>query len=900
MASYTDAIAQFNPYVQQLPVELMAKVGMQKQAQYDQGVQKVQSYIDNVAGLDIYRNIDKEHLQSKMNELGSKLRVVAAGDFSNQQLVNSVAGMTGSVIKDPVVQAAVKSTAKIKLGQERRKELEKKGLTDANNDKVYNHAINQYANNQELTDAEGNPIEFNSEYIPFTNIMKLVGEGLTNAGEKASLAENILIMENGKPKMFYRDVVDAKGKPVIDATTGKVKQVPEGYKYADVKTVESLTTNKDAVIGVLDNVFKRGDVKRQLQIDGWATYSDTPVEPLVSKLVEQHEEFDSLYENRMIELTALAEATNLPKEQKEEYEKQIGDLTAAKKENEKQFAETYQAAFKNPEAFKQNLYETEFRGNMMKQFLKEDVKNQVESNPGRLQQNWEEDKLFNIQKENRRIAEANREFGVKLRGEAREDKIFQAKYYIDPLTGEYRERAAPDKEGETIDPKTLFSGSVPGDKLPDDHAITRLHQDIADLSQGKKDIAFGLYAEYMRKLNKNPAMTDKQVLESIVRFSKGTKETPNNFLFRWASGIQNKYIEEGLTPPADLNRKLNEFNTVSDELDNVNYINSKSQQSAMAKLQTVFPKVKLVNGESANIDLEDQSSFLLAYGGASNANFRSNSKTNIGQAHQRLVAKYGPNYHAILSPVLGALGEKVKNNRQDYTKVWNDELAKYVGVTDATGGSFPMGEAKEIKASVGLVSAYLDAAPNMRKLGSDTELAGLKAALADPTSVTWKATKPTTSRERWTGSVTVTDKKGVPHVIDNIEKEDLSKLTGLKFAEYQSTPIENLITLNRTTNSTNRGGFVEDPGAWKGAYFKENKLLNPSAQKSDYKFRADALGVPGGFQMVYYIKPPTSSKFQLIYGNVYRDEATLEQTYRTVTGDAIKNQYLQYLQSLKK
>ena len=53
MASFTDQVPQFNPYISQLPVEAMVKVGMQKQAQYDAGVQKVQQYIDNVAGLDV-------------------------------------------------------------------------------------------------------------------------------------------------------------------------------------------------------------------------------------------------------------------------------------------------------------------------------------------------------------------------------------------------------------------------------------------------------------------------------------------------------------------------------------------------------------------------------------------------------------------------------------------------------------------------------------------------------------------------------------------------------------------------------------------------------------------------------------------------------------------------------
>lgn len=114
MASYTDAISQFNPYVQQLPVELMTKVGMQKQAQYDQGVQKIQTYIDNVAGLDIYRNVDKEYLQSKLGQLGNNLKTVAAGDFSNQQLVNSVGGMVNTLGKDSIIQNAVMSTANYK------------------------------------------------------------------------------------------------------------------------------------------------------------------------------------------------------------------------------------------------------------------------------------------------------------------------------------------------------------------------------------------------------------------------------------------------------------------------------------------------------------------------------------------------------------------------------------------------------------------------------------------------------------------------------------------------------------------------------------------------------------------------------------------------------------------
>ena len=114
MASYTDSIPQFNPYVQQLPVEAMVQVGMEKQKRYDEGIQKIQTSIDNIAGLDVATDVDKAYLQSKLNQLGNDLRIVGAGDFSNFQLVNSVNGMTNQIVKDPTIQNAVYSTAHLK------------------------------------------------------------------------------------------------------------------------------------------------------------------------------------------------------------------------------------------------------------------------------------------------------------------------------------------------------------------------------------------------------------------------------------------------------------------------------------------------------------------------------------------------------------------------------------------------------------------------------------------------------------------------------------------------------------------------------------------------------------------------------------------------------------------
>ena len=150
MASFTDAIPQFNPYIQQLPVEAMVAVGMEKQQRYDQGIQRIQSQIDQVAGLDVVRDIDKQYLQSKLNELGSKLKTVAAGDFSNYQLVNSVAGMASSVAKDNNVLASVQATAQYRKEQKFMEESRQKGESAIQNEYDFNAQANRWINDSNV------------------------------------------------------------------------------------------------------------------------------------------------------------------------------------------------------------------------------------------------------------------------------------------------------------------------------------------------------------------------------------------------------------------------------------------------------------------------------------------------------------------------------------------------------------------------------------------------------------------------------------------------------------------------------------------------------------------------------------------------------------------------------
>jgi hypothetical protein len=166
MASYTDQIPQFNPYIQQLPVEAMVQVGMEKQRRYDEGLQKIQTNFDNIAGLDIANEKQQEYLQSKLNELGSKLKTVAAGDFSNYQLVNSVGGMAKQIGKDATIQNAVKSTAWYRKQAQEMEKAISEGKSSQANIFDFTQKANAYLNADDVN------ASFSNRYTQYIDVDK--------------------------------------------------------------------------------------------------------------------------------------------------------------------------------------------------------------------------------------------------------------------------------------------------------------------------------------------------------------------------------------------------------------------------------------------------------------------------------------------------------------------------------------------------------------------------------------------------------------------------------------------------------------------------------------------------------------------------------------------------------
>jgi hypothetical protein len=352
MASFTDSISQFNPYVQQIPLEEMAKVGMYKQAQYDQGVQKVQSYIDNVAGLDIMHEADKKYLQSKLGQLGGKLKTVAAGDFSNQQLVSSVGGMASSLIKDQNIQNAVSSTALYKKQTEELEKAYKEGKSSIANVDDFRTKADAWLSN----DTVGQ--KFTGRYSPYVDYKK----------QWIDVIKALHADETGKDFAYEK---------FIDPITGEVR-LGELTVAMEREGVEGISEGKirNAIRAIMSP-----DALNQMRIDANYQYKGVTPEKLAEYSTNQFNTRDKELDKEIARLEAIAGLDDAKPKQKQKA------LLAIKEKQEEKaalpglLAEQLKYVAENPEEAKVNIFKQGALDQFAGAFSWEKRTTQILSNP---------------------------------------------------------------------------------------------------------------------------------------------------------------------------------------------------------------------------------------------------------------------------------------------------------------------------------------------------------------------------------------------------------------------------------------------------------------------------------------------------------------------------------------
>jgi hypothetical protein len=412
MASYTDSIPQFNPYVQQLPVEAMVTVGMEKQKRYDEGIQKIQTNIDNIAGLDVTRDVEKAYLQSKLNQLGNDLRGVAAGDFSNFQLVNSVNGMTNQIVRDPNIQNFVSSAARRKKEYEFMEEARKKGELNASNEYVFKVQDSDWLNSTELEKSYG------ARYTAYKDV-----------GKKAMEAIKAL-----HPKLQQIDI------PYV-VRDGKI----DFSKIADVmkrKKIEGIT--EDQIKQAIYATFDEGDYN-QLKIDSQYRFRGLDSEALSLRTEENYKSNRNSAIQTLKHLDIQKNITTDPDKldvinsQIEQYKRLLG-ADGKEGELDKQFYENIQEVASNPDLVKYNIYKDGFVKQYANAFTWKSETEELLKSPVRDQLNWVEEMKFKQQQENRQRYEFSINKGFKeqeLLLKAQENALKKLELLGDPTINDW-------------------------------------------------------------------------------------------------------------------------------------------------------------------------------------------------------------------------------------------------------------------------------------------------------------------------------------------------------------------------------------------------------------------------------------------------------------------------------
>ena len=615
-------------------------MGMAKQAQYDQGVQKIQNQIDRVAGIDIIKDVDKQHLQSKLNELGSKLKTVAAGDFSNQQLVNSVAGMTGQITKDETIQNAVYSTAHYKKEMARLQRDVDAGKSSPDNITNFQKKANVWLSS--ATPGE----KFNGSYTPYFDISKFAKEQF-DAVKPGGWSSDKIFEYNADGSQKFNIVRDKKGNiieksPVLSPYM--IKEEMEGRLPSEVKAT-------------INTIFSDPRVKQQLQITGEYNLAGVNEEGLVALVNGQRDNNIIAYEDLINELNLQKNLEKDPAKKKQIDERidEVSDMITNTAETYSTYAKE---AMANPDAIRGKLYSESMSNTLTQMYggIRKSIK--VEQSPAyemRFKEIQEANDIAqfnaNLKKEYYSLAQTVTE-NEKNRKAARENTLLS-------LAGKGG-RAGKDGAGvgTNILGNTWQRGEMPSDMDIVGDFKSKLAGAGEAMSASGYDLVWNSVIGTLpqnRKALEKLMSTGKDYPEAIKILINNTaakaKQTPTEFLNYWVNRTINKVNTAGKVDPSiedAYNAYTNSERTFSD-LNNQNkvYDDELSKQiggsivDKINKLDIKPIKIKYQGKdfEVSKEDLSDLAIYMRGYQSLGGVFEGAEKNKQTRQAQQRLIGK---------------------------------------------------------------------------------------------------------------------------------------------------------------------------------------------------------------------------------------------------------------------
>lgn len=332
---------QFAPY-QGIDVGLYTSVGMQRQQEYDAGVQKVQGMVDSVAGIDVIRDVDKQYLNTKVNDITTKLNNLASNtDYGNKQLLNQVGSLTNSIARDKNIQAAMLSTRNVRAGYTQLQADKEEGKSSVENEWDYNNQVGRYTASQDLG------VTFNGTYSKPIDVMGEFMKSFKEIHPEGRVSEDMLTQ-------------GANGEVLL-------KSSYEGISPDQVKQVSNL-------------VLSRPDIQNQLSISGRYKYRGYDGATLSKTITNNYYESAKGIEDKIKDLQ-LKQTTDRT-QNASSIARDIQNLknTGTQLLNQyNQSMEIYQAG--GDDALKAHLYKTNFQSDLINSFSYGKTQQEIVANP---------------------------------------------------------------------------------------------------------------------------------------------------------------------------------------------------------------------------------------------------------------------------------------------------------------------------------------------------------------------------------------------------------------------------------------------------------------------------------------------------------------------------------------
>ena len=861
MASFTDAIPQFNPYIQQLPVEAMVAVGMEKQQRYDQGLQRIQSQIDQVAGLNIVRPQDRQYLQSKLNDLGSKLKTVAAGDFSNYQLVNSVAGMAGSVAKDPTIISSVQSTAQRKALQDKRqKDIDSGNYNPANN-YLYELSDNEWFNNPNVG------ASYTGYYKTPVDVW----------GKIKDIAKEVGIDERVVPNLFETD------------ERGRIKKDENGRAIFNNVMVEETFKGKDAskILNAFQNALTPSDYE-QLSIEGRYNYRGVSPEQLQQTVVNSLDK-DIRFNNGKIELLKISLAEEENKAKSNQYDE---ELIASLKNEIKYFEgrnsqietskrKSLEAIARDPEAAKASLYTENYLSSMSEVLSSKAVSKKYSVNP-----HFEVNMRINEFEQDQRQWLAD--YNLRLRADDRAQKEFDLKAKVAAAQAAYFQAGGVDMpiDADPAMVRAMVEGSY-SESVAQYNTITNR-----------------LALEALRMAN--PGETDEQLQKKLYDAAayRGQTINPNSGEINttaqiMASSLQTLYRTNPDKVPKTLHGLIAQADNALKGIEAQKSVMQKAQQDARnaASLQgvdmeaydkvikDVKPTSVTVNGQSVNLSQQDLIDFInlnpQMYNIFGNLTVDKNQEMLRNQAQIRLSSKFGSGledlknvlypmqYQPFSERKRPAPSQLLQNIADKLGDAKTEDYNKFLSEAYKNNGAVPVGKIATIDKGDQKTEDYRNkfiAVLSKYELDLDEDVYNnmSNSILSDAFGATVTTMPGANLQSPSTYTLKITGKDGSSEMIE-IERDDYRFLTGY---EPPANPnVKNAFDLLNARGTTN----LNKPGEYSTAYFKTQDFTNFSSNNYSLMgdLEEDALNPNIVYPRIYiFDKNDNSFKKSFLIGDV--------------------------------